>query len=95
MTIGATDAGVELLKLCGLHLSIRLSSYFLLLLASIICQGANHGSAIANSIIFFTANTSNSLALLGLWCRDRDRIGCLDCIPLSSACRLSVLWTQL
>ena len=88
MTISADDAGVVLR---GLHLRILRRSLLQLLLESAICQGADHGSA----IILFTANTSNSLALPGLRCRDRDRIGCLDCIPLSRSCHLSVLWTQL
>ena len=84
MTIGAHDAWV-------IHLRIRLRSLLQLLLQSTVCQGADHGSA----IILLTADTSNSFALLGLRCRDRDWIGCLDCIPLSRSCHLGVLWAQL
>ena len=84
MTIGAHDAGV-------LHLRILLRSLLQLLLQSTICQRADHRSA----IILLTAYTSNSFALPGLRCCDRDWIGCLDCIPLSRSCYLGVLRAQL
>ena len=95
MTIGADDAGIELLKLRWLHLRILLISLLQLLLASVIRQRANHGSAITDSIIFLPASAANNLALLGLWRGDGDRIRCPNCIPLPSSCSLSILWTQL
>ena len=94
MTIGTDDARVEWLNLCRFHLRIYLSSLLLLLLASIICQSAYYGSAITDSIILFTAGTNDSLALLGLRCRDGDWISSLDCVSLLSSCHLSILRTK-
>ena len=94
MTICASDARIELLKLCWLHLRILLCS-LLQLLASIVRQSANHGIAITDSIIFLPASAANNLALLSLWRRDGDRISCLNCIPLPSSRCLFVLWTEL